>query len=79
MTFLTELERLNAAATEDKSCFYDMNKFIRNHASALAELVQAANDVIARWDTPSWKDSEPTAHVVNTMRKALAALYKEKK
>jgi hypothetical protein len=36
-------------------------------------LADAAGAVIARWDTPSWKDAEPTAKVISRMRKELAA------
>lgn len=31
----------------------------------------AAQDVIDRWDTPSWKDAEATAHVINRLRLVL--------
>lgn len=38
-----------------------------------AELEGAARAVIARWDTPAWKESEPTAHVIALLRAAIEA------
>jgi len=35
-------------------------------------LQQAAQAVIDRWDSPSWKDEPPTAVVIGALRKALA-------
>ena len=35
------------------------------------ELLAAAKAVIARWDTPLWKDAEPTAKHINAMRKVV--------
>jgi hypothetical protein len=39
-----------------------------------AELIKiktAAKAVVDRWDQPSWKDTEPTAAVINKLRNAL--------
>ena len=36
------------------------------------EVAFQARAVVARWDTPLWKDVEPTAHVINRLRAALA-------
>jgi len=44
-----------------------------------AALVDAAEAVYARWQTPAWKDAEPTAYSINKMRDALAALKGEGK
>lgn len=37
----------------------------------LSRLEAAAKAVIDRWDTPLWKDAEPTANVINELRKTL--------
>lgn len=34
-------------------------------------LADAAQAVIDRWDSPLWKDAEPTAAVINRLREAL--------
>jgi hypothetical protein len=36
------------------------------------QLLAAAEAVIKRWDTPNWKDVEPTAVFINELRKAVA-------
>ncbi len=38
------------------------------------ELIAAAEAVIDRWNTPLWKDAEPTAAVIYRMRDALEKL-----
>lgn len=38
----------------------------------MTPLQRAARAVIARWDSPSWKDEPPTAVVIDALRKALA-------
>ena len=40
--------------------------------SAAPELYEALQAIIARWDTPAWKDTEPTADVINRARAALS-------
>lgn len=35
------------------------------------ELIEAAEAVIARWETPKWKDVEPTATVIYRLRDAV--------
>ena len=35
------------------------------------KLDQALAEIIARWDSPKWKDVEPTAEVINRARAAL--------
>jgi len=39
----------------------------------IARLREAANAVVERWETPLWKDVEPTAHVIYALRDELAA------
>lgn len=40
-------------------------------------LVKAALAVIDRWDTPAWKDVEPTANFINELRKAVDSHIKQ--
>lgn len=40
--------------------------------AAAPELYAAAQAVVERWDTPLWKDVEPTARFIATLRAALA-------
>ena len=40
-------------------------------------LVAALNAIIARWDTPLWKDAEPTSVCIGKGRAALKALEEE--
>ena len=35
-------------------------------------LIEAARAVVARWDTPAWKDAPNTGEVINRLRDALA-------
>lgn len=37
-----------------------------------AELLEAAEAVVARWDTPLWKDAQPTAVFIGRLRAAIA-------
>lgn len=36
------------------------------------ELLEAAQAVVARWDTPLWKDAPATAESINALRAAIA-------
>lgn len=38
----------------------------------MSRLREAAQALIARWDTPGWKDAAPTANFVEALRDALA-------
>lgn len=42
----------------------------------LEKAVEALIEIIARWDTPAWKDVEPTAAVINRARAVLAEIEK---
>jgi hypothetical protein len=42
----------------------------------LAKAVEALYVIVNRWDTPSWKDAEATADVINRARAVLAELEK---
>lgn len=37
----------------------------------VAELEKALGSIIARWDTPAWKDVDPTARVIGRARELL--------
>lgn len=37
----------------------------------LAALSEAAKAVVARWDSPKWKDEKPTAEYIGRLRAAL--------
>ena len=38
----------------------------------LRELLEAAKAVVTRWDTPNWKDAEPTAAVIGRLRASIS-------
>ena len=38
----------------------------------MLELLEAAAAVVARWDTPNWKDAAPTGEVIARLRAAIA-------
>jgi hypothetical protein len=42
-------------------------------------IVERANELIARWDQPSWKDTAPTAGYINALRNAVEAYEKTPK
>ena len=48
----------------------------RKHCESI---VDKANELIARWDQPSWKDTAPTARYINALRIAVRAYEKGKK
>ena len=39
--------------------------------------IEALQEIIARWDTPTWKDVEATGSVINRARTMLAELEKQ--
>jgi chromosome segregation ATPase len=46
--------------------------------SSLTEsIVEKANELIDRWDQPSWKDTAPTAGFINALRNAVEAYEKK--
>lgn len=40
--------------------------------AAAPDLLEAAHAVVERWDSPHWKDAEPTADCINRLRAAIA-------
>ena len=45
--------------------------------AAAEKVVVRANELIARWDQPSWKDTAPTARFINALRIAVRAYERE--
>ena len=50
-----------------------------NLTMAYRKLSDAAQAVIERWESPAWKDNEPTAHVIYKLRDTLWPISKESK
>ena len=45
--------------------------------AAAEKMVVRANELIVRWDQPSWKDTAPTARFINALRIAVRAYERE--
>lgn len=77
-----ELKKLEGAY-EDATNYYARMielKEERDEARGHCEsIVYKANELIARWDMPSWKDTAPTARFINALRIAVEAYEKGKK
>jgi hypothetical protein len=77
--FARQLERELAAKDTEKYCYASCAFFAANDKelaakdAEIARLREAANAVVERWETPLWKDVEPTAHVIYALRDELAA------
>ena len=41
-------------------------------AAAAPNLLDAAQGVVDRWDSPAWKDQRPTAYAIDALRNAIA-------
>lgn len=54
----------------------DARKKLQARIDAITPLVEAAEQVIARWDTPLWKHQINTSIFIDQLRKALAAVKK---
>ena len=70
MLLSEELQKLRAERPDE----WQMDRLIRAAVDLELEksqLLTAAQAVIDRWDTPNWKDVEPTAKVINELRKVL--------
>jgi hypothetical protein len=65
-------ERELAAKDTEKYCFASC-AFHAAKDAEIERLREAANAVVQRWETPLWKDVEPTAHVIYALRDELAA------
>ena len=70
MLLSEELQKLRAERPDE----WQMDRLIRAAVDLELEksqLLTAAQAVIDRWDTPNWKDVEPTAKVINELREVL--------
>lgn len=45
--------------------------------AAAPELLEALEAIVARWDTPAWKETEPTADVMNAARSLISRVRGE--
>ena len=59
------------------SCATVLADFARKLERERDQLLEAAKAVVARWDMPSWKDTEPTAVVIYKLRDAIHAVTGE--
>lgn len=57
--------------------FYD--RFVPDATKRRDDLLDAARALVARWDTPSWKDAEHTGVFINKLRAAIAAIESQPK
>jgi hypothetical protein len=65
-----ELQKLRAERPDE----WQMDRLIRAAVGLELEksqLLTTAQAVIDRWDTPNWKDVEPTAKVISELREVL--------
>ena len=72
-----QIEGLNNFANER---FEEIQQVRRERDEArenCKSIVERANELIARWDQPSWKDTAPTAGFINALRDAVK-VYEEK-
>jgi hypothetical protein len=53
-----------------------VSKPIPNTQEAIRELIEAAQGVVGRWDSPKWKDLPHTADYIHRLREALTAITK---
>lgn len=65
--------RIQAATIARQQVVLDRALEASFNDKARADRLDAAlREIVARWDTPAWKDVEPTAAVINRARAALA-------
>ena len=64
-----EVYAKSAADVSDLLC--KMDEEIAELKRQRDELLEAAKAVVTRWDTPNWKDAEPTAAVIGRLRAIL--------
>ena len=75
--FLNERDEAREVATE-ADAGHDMAIADLAKCEAAAEkMVVRANELIVRWDQPSWKDTAPTARFINALRIAVRAYERE--
>ena len=65
-------ERFNYAMANPKATYaahaINSHDELVAEVERLRELLEAAKAVVTRWDTPNWKDAEPTAAVIGRLR-----------
>jgi hypothetical protein len=52
-------------------CGGELNERVDRLETELAELIEKAEAVIARWETPNWVEAEPTAETIYLLRDAV--------
>lgn len=52
--------------------YFDEQQANARLIASAPELLSALQAIIARWDTPSWKNAEPTGEIIDIGRKAVA-------
>ena len=81
LAFCRKLERERDEAREiakEADTGHDMAIADLAKCEAAAEkVVVRANELIVRWDQPSWKDTAPTARYINALRIAVRAYERE--
>ena len=65
--------RVRAELAHERGELRDATSAIASAIRQLSALREAASAVVARWDTPLWKDAAPTAEVIDKLRKALGS------
>lgn len=68
---LRELEKAQALCLEQDRMLAMSAEREAKLKSQLDQLIAASTAVIARWDSPLWRDIEPTAHVIAALRSAV--------
>ena len=71
------VEKAKGNSVESYKNQFMLLDYLRKHADDFIRLLEAAESVIERWDTPAWKDVPATVHYIGDLRKALAP-FKEK-
>ena len=68
----SEITRMGDKLVESADRLLAQHAEIARLKAQAEKLDQALAEIIARWDSPKWKDVEPTADVINRARAALA-------
>ena len=66
------LARTQEVTAEAEARGYDTVEIEIGALARLVEIAVRGEAVVARWDTPLWKDAEPTGHIINRLRASLA-------
>jgi hypothetical protein len=70
-------DRIEELESEVKQWHSEAMAWIEKWGAAeakLAKAVEVLQEIITRWDTPTWKDAEATGGVINRARTVLAEL-----